>query len=52
MQATLCAGVHNLLQVVLHESSDPHPLVPECDDMLVTQMRRLGLSQFFDTPNV
>lgn len=50
--ATLCAGVHNLLQVVLHESSDPHPLVPECDDMLVTQMRRLGLSQFFDTPNV
>lgn len=50
--ARLCAGVHNQLQVVMHESSEPHPLVPEIDDMLVTQMRRLGLSHFIDTPNV
>lgn len=52
MQARLCTGVHTQLQVVLHEFWERHPLAPEIDDMLVTQMRRLGLSQFIDTLNV
>lgn len=37
---------------MLHEFSKPHPLVPEIDDMLVTQMCRLGSSQFIDMLNV
>lgn len=52
MQARLCEGVQNWLQVMLHETSEPYPFVPETDEMLVTQMRCLGLSQFIDLPNV
>lgn len=34
--ARLCVGVHNRLQVVLHETSEPHPFVLEINEMLVT----------------
>lgn len=49
--AQLC-GVHNRLQVVLHETSELHLLVLEIDEVLVTQMRHLDLSQFIDLSNV
>lgn len=44
MQARLCAGDHTKLQVVLHETERPHPLVSELDEMVVAQMSWLGLS--------
>lgn len=45
-------AVHNQLQVILHEAKQPHPLVPEIYEMVVAQMRWLGLTQFIDVPNV
>lgn len=42
--------VHTGIQVVLHETDRPHPLVPELDHMVVAQMSRLGLSQFINMP--
>lgn len=36
----LCAGLHNRLQVVLHETEQPQPLVPEIKEMVVAQMRQ------------
>lgn len=37
---------------MLHETLKPHLFMPQIDDMVVSQMRRLGLSQFIEVPNV
>lgn len=52
MSAQLCAGFHNLLQVVLDENECPLMLVSEINKMVVAHMRRLGLSHFIDMPNI
>lgn len=41
----LCVGIHNLLQVVLDETENCHPLVSEVDELVGSQMQRFGLSQ-------
>lgn len=40
----LCVGVHNSLQVLLDKTEHCHPLVSEVNELVMAQMRRLGLS--------